>query len=61
MVDDRYTYIVMPFCPSGPLSKLIVNHGIANEIEAIEYFKSLPEFNAEIFTKITGIKIEAQS
>ena len=24
----------------------------------IEYFKSLPEFNAEIFTEITGIEVE---
>ena len=24
----------------------------------IEYFKSLPEFNAEIFTAITGIEVE---
>ena len=34
---------------------------LSNEIttkeEAIEYLKSLPEFNAKIFTEITGIEV----
>ncbi len=30
-------------------------------IEAIEYLKSLPEFDANIFKRVTGIDVEAQT